>query len=493
MGRLMKHSSIYAIGGMLNRVGVFLLLPVYTSYLSLAEYGTLELFYATAAVASGVLSAGLAHATLRFYFEYESEADRNAVVSTNLVLGGLLGIVGAAVIVTARESIAATVFGSPDAAIGLTIISITMALEMSTQICLGYVRAREASKMFLAIVLARLVVQVAANSYAVIGLGAGVTGVLAGNALAVGFGWIWAVGYTLRRCGLRVDLSKADPILRYSLPFLASTVVGVIASNVDRLVIRKLLSFEALGLFALALKFSLLPEQLIGEPFNRAYGAFRFSIMRQDNAASVQARVVRLLLAVAVFTALGVQLFTVDVLRLMSDVEFRGAVAYLPILLLAAVIRIVTYPLQTGILVQRRTSRIFHINLAKSTIYVIGSLVLIQFFGVVGVCLAMVVSASFTMVATDRAAQAHFPVQYEWDRLARVVLIGLGAFLAGVPLVAADTAIVIPLKIAVLAGFCAALIGSAAFDTEERAMASDWLRSRVSLLAGRLPAGQGSH
>ena len=33
MGRLLKHSSIYMVGGMLNRIGVFLLLPVYTSYL----------------------------------------------------------------------------------------------------------------------------------------------------------------------------------------------------------------------------------------------------------------------------------------------------------------------------------------------------------------------------------------------------------------------------------------------------------------------------
>lgn len=489
----MKHSSIYVIGGMLNRVGVFLLLPVYTSYLSLAEYGTLELFYATAAVASGLLSAGLAHATLRFYFEYEEEAERNAVVSTNLALGGLLGVVGAVGIMAAREPLAATVFGTPGASTGLVIIAITMALEMSTQICLGFVRAREASKTFLAIVLARLVVQVAANSYAVIGLGAGVTGVLTGNALAVGFGWLCAITYTVRRCGLRVDLSKADPILRYSLPFLASTIVAVLAANVDRLVIRKLLSLEALGLFALALKFSILPEQLIGEPFNRAYGALRFSIMRQENAALVQAKVVRLLLAVAVFTALGVQLFTVDVLRFMSGVEFRGAVAYLPWLLIAAIIRIVTYPLQTGILVRRRTGRLFHINLANSCLYIAGSLLLIRYFGVAGVCLAMVGSASFTMIATDRAAQAHFPVRYEWDRLVRIILIGAGAFLAGLPLVTADTSAVIPLKMLVLAGFAVALVFSAAFDADERTMARDWAYGQLQGAFGRWPAGQESH
>jgi O-antigen/teichoic acid export membrane protein len=491
MGRLMKHSSVYALGGMLNRIGVFLLLPVYTSFLTLAEYGTLELFYATASVAAGVLSAGLAHATLRFYFEYDSPDDRNAVVSTNLVLGTSLGIAGAIAIALYRVPLSELVFGSPAAATGLMIMATTMALEMSTQICLGFVRAREASSLFLGIVLARLVIQVGVNTYAVIGLGAGVTGVLAGNCIAVGVGWLIAAYYTVSRCGLRVDPGKAGPILRYSLPFVASTIVGIVAANIDRVFIRKLLSFEALGLFALALKFSMLPEQLVGEPFNRAYGSFRFSIMHQENAAPIQARVVRLLLAVALFVALGIQFFAVDALRWLSDVSFQGATVYLPPLLLAGVLRVVTYPLQTGILVQRKTNELFRINLAKSILYIGGSLVLIRTMGIAGVCLALTLTAAFTMVATDRAAQRHFPVRYEWDRIARIVLITAGAFFAGLPLVAMDSFGALVGKAAVLAAFSAALIGSAAFDDTERAMARDWIAARVAgLTGGGMPAGQ---
>ena len=493
MGRLMKHSSIYMIGGMLNRVGVFLLLPVYTSYLTLAEYGTLELFYATASVAAGILSAGLAHATLRFYFEYEDEVDRKLVVSTNLVLGTAMGAVGALTIVLYREQLAQMVFGSPAAAVGLAIMATTMVLEMATQICLAFVRAREASTVFLGIVLSRLVVQISVNTYMVIGLGAGVRGVLAGNCMAVAFGLLIAGSYTVRRCGVRVDLAKAGPILRYSLPFVASTIVGVVAGNIDRLFIRKMLSFEALGLFALALKFSKLPEQLIGEPFNRAYGAFRFSVMRQANAAPIQARVVRLLLAATLFAALGIQFFAIDVLRWMSDASFRSATIYLPPLLLAAVLRVVTYPLQTGILVQRETKQLFRINLAQSILYIVASLVLIQRLGVFGVCLATALTATFTMLATDRVAQRYFPVRYEWDRIARVVLIFLGALGAGWPLIAVDAFAAVLAKAAVLGAFCVALAFSGAFDDAERAMVRDWVGERFAgLTGGRMPARQGS-
>ena len=493
MGRLLKHSSIYMVGGMLNRIGVFLLLPVYTSYLTLAEYGTLELFYATSAVASGVLSVGLAHATLRFYFEYENEVDRNLVVSTNLVLGTAMGAAGALAIVLFREQLSQLVFGSSIAATGLAIMAATMVLEISTQICLGYIRAREASAVFLGVVLSRLVVQVAVNTYMVIGLGAGVLGVLVGNGVSVAFGLVIAGFYTVRRCGLGVDLAKAGPIMRYSLPFVGSTLVGLVAANVDRLFIRKLLSFEALGLFALALKFSKLPEQLIGEPFSQAYGSFRFSVMHQENAAPIQARVVRLLLAATLFAALGIQLFTIDLLRWMSAASFRGATAYLLPLLLAAVFRVITYPLQTGILVQRETRQLFRISLLESTLYIVSSLILIQSMGILGVCLAMALTALVTMVATDRVAQRYFPVRYEWDRIARIVLIFFGALVVGWPLVAVDSVAAMLAKAAVLVVFCVALVCSSAFDDVERAMAKDWIAGRFAgLRGGRSPVRQGS-
>ena len=74
--RFFKHTSIYAIGNIINRIGAFILLPVYTNYLSVSEYGIVEIFYVISSVVSGILAIGLAHATLRFYFEFNDESDR---------------------------------------------------------------------------------------------------------------------------------------------------------------------------------------------------------------------------------------------------------------------------------------------------------------------------------------------------------------------------------------------------------------------------------
>lgn len=477
-GRLAKHSSIYALGSLLNRVGAFLLLPVYTSYLTLGQYGRLELFYAVLAVASTLLCAGLSHATLRFYFEYEDEVDRRAVVSTNLVAATTLSLVGALTIGWFRDDVSHLFFGSTDFALGVSIILATVVLELSTQIGQAYLRATEKSGYFLLVVFSRLIVQVGVNSYLVVFAGAGVNGVLAGNLLSVAFGWLLAVGCVVRECGLRFDRQKAVPVLRYSLPFLLSMLVGVVASNVDRILIRSLLSFEALGLFALATKFSRLLQELVGEPFSRAYGSFRFSVMHQDNAAEIQSRVVRFLLAGCLLAALGIYLFAADVLAAMSNEAFHGAATLLPLLLVASIARVLTYPLQTGILVRKRTRHIFWINLADAVLYVGSSFTLIYLWGITGAVAAMAMTSIATMVLTGWRAQRYFAVDYQLDKAARIILIATACFFIGAPLLSLPVIVGIPLKGLLLAAFAAATFHSAAFADEERRVVVDWVTER---------------
>ncbi|HPA86031.1 MAG TPA: polysaccharide biosynthesis protein, partial [Deltaproteobacteria bacterium] len=54
-----KQTVIYGAGSMLSRLSAFLLLPVYTNYLTPAQFGTLEIFYMSTAVISIFLGTQL--------------------------------------------------------------------------------------------------------------------------------------------------------------------------------------------------------------------------------------------------------------------------------------------------------------------------------------------------------------------------------------------------------------------------------------------------
>ncbi len=478
LGRFFKHSGIYGFGNALNRIGAFVLLPIYTNYLSVSEYGALELFYAIAAVVSGLLSVGIAHATLRFYFEYREESERKAVVSTNLIASLAISAAGVLPLAYWAEDIGSYVLGKPAMGLAIWVILATLVLELSSQISLAYLRAREYSVFFIAVSLAKLVMQVAVNAVLLIAYEAGVFGVLAGNLAAVALGWAVLTVFTVLHCGLRFDVGKLMPVLRYSFPFLLSTIAGLISLNIDRFLINNLLSLEILGLYALAMKFSRLLNDLIGEPFNRAYGAFRFSIMHQDNAAEIQARIVLYLFAAGCLAALGLAYFTGDILRVMTSQEYWSAADLVPLLALASVLKLMSYPLQTGILYAKHTRFIFYIGAVLAAVSAAGGLLLIALLGARGACLAVFVTAVVEVFLTNRISQRYFPVVYDRGRLLRVLALTAVFYLASLPLETFGARETFAFKWALLTLYGVGLVKLGTFDSDHILQIRRLLRER---------------
>jgi len=469
IGRFFKHSSVYALGSIINRIGAFVLLPVYTTHLAVSEYGALEIFYAVSAVASGLLAIGIAHATLRFYFEYDNEADKKAVVSTNLI--GLFFIAGTGVLFIGmwQDEILNLVFGELKYQTGFVIMLATLVLELSSQVSLAYIRAREYSFFFVIVAVVKLIIQVSANIYLVIYREAGVEGVLFGNFLAVASGWLVLSGFTVYQCGLSFHKDKFIEVLRYSFPFLLSTITSLFSDNIDKFLINGLLGLEALGVYALARKFSMLLEVVVGEPFNRSYGAFRFSIMDRDDASEIQSRIVRYLACLLAVASLGLVFFAGDLLMLMSNEEYLPAAGLLPILCIASSLLVTRY--------------IFYVSVITALSSAVANIVLIHYMGITGAAIAQVCIGLVIVTATNYFAQKYFKVHYPFMKLAGIVAVA-SLFFAGSLLL--DTLVIylaIPLKALLLVLFIVVLFKSPLIERTEVAQIRAWVGRYIPFLA----------
>lgn len=476
--RFFKHSSIYAIGNIINRIGAFVLLPVYTNYLTVAEYGIIEIFYVISSVISGFLAIGLAHATLRFYFEYQEQQDRNAVVSTNLIGSLAISLVGSLFVAVAASSIAEHMLGNTDMTYGIYIILITLVFELSSQICLAYIRAIEYSMLFVGVSFAKLLIQVAVNTYLVVFENAGVNGVLIGNMITVIVGWLVLALFTLRHCGIRFHLDKFIPVIKYSFPFLLSTIIGLISTNVDKIMLNYLISLEALGLYALALKFSMIIEQLVGEPFSRSYGAFRYTIMHDNNAATIQASIVKYLFIFTMILSLGMSYFVSDVLHIMSAEEYWPAASIVPIVIVASIIRIMTYPAQSGILFAKQTKYFFYFTTVAALVGIISNFVFIKLFGLVGACIGVIVTELSVLLMTHRISQRYFKVDYDYRSLMLVCMVTM-IFSIGVFIDLEDTVITVSIKLLMIILYVLVLYKLPILNADEKTRMVSFISSKL--------------
>jgi len=65
--RLLKHSAVYGMGHILNRMIVFLLLPLHTNVFNEAEMGVAGVMFSWLAIFTVVYTYGLDTAFFRFY------------------------------------------------------------------------------------------------------------------------------------------------------------------------------------------------------------------------------------------------------------------------------------------------------------------------------------------------------------------------------------------------------------------------------------------
>src|SRR6478672_8130421 len=77
-----RHTCIYGIGGVLVKGIGFVLLPLYTHYLSPRDYGLLEVLELGISLLAMFLNMGVTAALLRYYGAAQTAAEKRKIVST---------------------------------------------------------------------------------------------------------------------------------------------------------------------------------------------------------------------------------------------------------------------------------------------------------------------------------------------------------------------------------------------------------------------------
>jgi O-antigen/teichoic acid export membrane protein len=74
--KLFKQSGIYAFGDILSKGVGFLLLPLYTAFLTPEDYGIISLATVVASIFGIIATGGLNGAVLKFYYNFDDKETR---------------------------------------------------------------------------------------------------------------------------------------------------------------------------------------------------------------------------------------------------------------------------------------------------------------------------------------------------------------------------------------------------------------------------------
>jgi O-antigen/teichoic acid export membrane protein len=462
--RLATTGAAYTAASILSKLIAVALLPLYTRYLSPADYGAAEVMFTAVVSISIVVRLGLIEAILRFYYKDDEDPDR-VVAST---FAGLFwfSTIGALVALPFAGPISEALLDRPAAELARISIGGLWVLTMF-EFLLTLFRLEERARAFFVTTILNVLATIGLTVVLVVGLGEGARGLLVGS-YASGAVFVAAlIVLQWRRLSLRFDTALLRRLLRFGLPTMPAEVSLYLLNFIDRIIIVRSLGLAEAGLYSLAVKFAQAVNVLV-RGFQLAWPPLAYSIRDDEEARRTYATVVTLFVAACAFVVTGMWLLSRWIVRALAAPEYFASHEAIG-LITVAVTLYALYMVMVVILGRTgRTEFNFPAAIAALITNVVLNLILVPPLGIVGAALALVASYLVVVALMYVFTQRLFHVPYQWGRLARIVLTS-AALIGGAELLLPTSGLAgLLARTALLAAYPLVLFASGFFTPGER-------------------------
>jgi O-antigen/teichoic acid export membrane protein len=465
--KLLKHSSVYSLGNILNKAVGFLLIPFYTHYLTTADYGTLELLDLSVTLVGLLLNMWMNASLVRHYYEYDDAKSRNEVVSTALIATSLTAALFSAAGLLWARGISALILKSPEFYSFVRVIACNLFVTCVNSVSFSYLRARQRSSSVVVANSVSLIVGLALNIYFLAVIHTGVVGILYSGLISNVLVTAVLTALTVTQVGLDFDGAKLKTIVAFGLPLILTSFSAFELNFADRFFLQHYSDISTVGIYALGYKFGYMLSFLIIQPFIMIWGARMYEVSKRPDAGDVFSRISAYLMLLMCTAALAMSLFIKEVISIVASAGFHDAYKVVPAVALAYVFYGMSYFFQTGVYISKKTAYLGLMGILCASANVGLNLVLIPRYAAMGAAWATALSFLLMAVLAYMFSQRVYPIPYSLFRITLPVVAGIGIYLISTRINTPSALATAGLKSLLLVGFGASIVAMGFFDESE--------------------------
>ncbi len=452
IGVAARHSVVYGIGGILTKAVSFLLLPFYTHYLTPRDYGVLEILDLSMSLLAMFLNMGVTAALLKYYGSAETDEERRNVIGSTFLFalstGAFIFFAGMPFI----PKLTLFLLG-PQVPSSYMFVSFGgFVLNYISNVPYTHLRAKEASGRIVVFDIVVAVAILTLNIYFIVSWHMSLFGVLL-SPLIVGVAKMFVlIKWMFQDIAIRMDWGLLRRILRFGAPLILFNLTMFTLNFSDRYFLQRIVSLDAVGLYAVGYKFGFMLNFLLIQPFNMMWQARMYLVYRRTDHCRIFGQVFVLYSAALLLGGLGLALFGPEIVRIMADRSYAAAGSVVAPVSLAYVFLGIGYYLQLGMFLSARTGMIGLISAGAAIVNLALNEILITRFGMMGAAWATVLGFLAIAAGSYYFSQRACPLDLPVGRVLRGLAAAFGVYFAGrEPHVAPVLAVAI--KFALLLGF----------------------------------------
>ena len=421
LGRLAKNTVVYGAGDVLNRFIAFLLLPLFTYFLTPTDYGVASLLWLLGFVLTPVFSLGFGAALGACYFEGDNQERKETTIWTAFLILSLscttLAILGTVFSVEISE----LMLRSADHGYLVTILILSTSFAILGTPLRLHLQFEERAKTAVAVTIAVTLVSVALSIILIVVLRRGVRGMIESSLIAQIFSIVLLLTLTVPKLRIRINWGLGKELLRLGVPLIPAFAFVFVIQHGNKYILQFFEGLEVVGVYTIGFNVGLLVG-IIVTGFQTAWMPYFMSFLhKQDEAHALFGRI--LTYYIFAIGSLSLLFFVVakPLVMIMTQPGFHEAYKVVGLSATAQCLTGVFSIFLPAVYFAKEVKYIGFVQLVAAIIAILLNLLLIPPLGLLGAGLAlmfgMLAMAGFQQLWNFRNRGRYFRVRYEWNRI----------------------------------------------------------------------------
>ena len=429
---LIKHSSIYTFGNVISKFLGILLVPLYTTVISVELYGIYSILEITQQFLTGILSIGLPGALIRWLSLEKNQNKRGSLLFSVYVTTLSLSLLTILFIFVFKTGISKLFFKSSNYANCLVILSVIIGLRLVNNVGLSYIKFEEKSILFITISISRFFIQLLVTIYLVAILKVGIIGIFGGQLTGEFISFLFLAKYLISEIDIKFDYTETKKMLMYGFPLIFAGISNKILNIGDRYILGYLTNWAIVGIYSLGYKFANLVDTIFIKSFRTAFQPKAWKKLKQKNAGKFYSKMLTYYVFFIFWVALFISVYAKGIIHLFArDRSYWDASMIAPLAVFAISIRGMFSIVTMGINIKKKTKFFAYITTFSAVLNVLLNFGLIPLYGMIGAALATLISFLFMVMAGYFISYKLYPVKFEWLRIGKIILtIGITYFVS---------------------------------------------------------------
>ena len=420
-----KDSSIYLSATVISTAITFLTLPIYTRYLSPADYGIVALFLMFGQISSGLVSIGIHIASYRFYFKYKDDPDWYKVInSTNLLFLLFVYMLAGICVYYLGNCFSSTLFDGRITGKLIRLSFFTGCLQYLYTYFKLILTAQKRSIAFATIEISRAIINTIFSLYLIFLHSLTYLALIYAILLTQVIMVVCLIFLTLNLIGIRFSLNSLKKSLRFSYPTTPRQIIGLAYSSVDKMLLNKYTGLASVGFYIFGQKLASLLK-VVMDSVGKVWSPF-FLEKAHVNTREAQNAIVQRFYELAFFfmlIGLGIIYLSEELIILFTTEEYYPSMYVVPIYVYYYFFGIIGIFSVNQILFAEKMIYRLPIDIVSVILIIVLNILLIPKFGAIGAAIGTTITQLVGSIIGLYLGQRFFPLPLGIWNITRLYLL----------------------------------------------------------------------